>query len=579
MSKRNKKEYAFPKMIKYFKNIKKELILFTIILAVSVSVDVLNPIVIGNMVNFLSLSDFCSALTFACVLFFLMLVKNFFGRTLNYLAGKKIKNNLMYNIRKDMVKSVLNMKVSVFDKHSSGEFSERLKNDPDNIFSIISCVQYSLICSVAGIAMICYVTYLSPIIGGLYVLCLITIFFYEKSAFSSYEKLNKLSKEKSDKCSSLLNETIRGIRDIKLLNIANKIFPIINTTLSDTTNIESDIQIKREDIYIVDEIIQNVFLALIILTGILMVSLGDLSLSSLIVIFMYRTEIFGLMLAFTTIKEYSIKFEISSKRIFEIIDSSKYSKEEFGSNKLKNINGKIDIKNLSFAYDSKKDVLKNINLSIDANKTIGIVGESGSGKTTILNLLTKAYEVEDGHIFIDDVDINTLDVDSIRNNISIVSQNPYLFNLSIKDNLKLIGSNITNKDMIEACKIAQIHDYIDSLPDKYDTVLGEGGLVLSGGERQRLSIARALLKKSKIIVFDEATSALDNVTQSEFQKAIKKLKNDYTMIIVAHRLSTIKDCDEIYVLNKGKLVESGTHKFLFENGKVYKKLYENDENN
>ena len=178
------------------------------------------------------------------------------------------------------------------------------------------------------------------------------------------------------------------------------------------------------------------------------------------------------------------------------------------------------------------------------------------------------YNVNSGTITIDGIDINELDKDSIRGNITIISQNPYIFNLSIKDNLRLVKENLTDKEMKEACKIACLDEFIDSLPDKYDTVIGEGGVNLSGGQKQRLAIARALIQKTKIILFDEATSALDNETQS----------NDYTILIIAHRLSTIINCDRIMLLDNGKIISEGTHKELLKKSKDYKKLYESEIN-
>ena len=240
-----------------------------------------------------------------------------------------------------------------------------------------------------------------------------------------------------------------------------------------------------------------------------------------------------------------------------------------------NINGSIEFKNVSFGYDDKM-VLKDINFNIEANDTVAIVGASGSGKSTIFNLLNKSYDVSDNSIFIDDIDINTLDCNTIRNHISIISQNPYLFNFSIKENFMLLGDHITMKDIKKACKLARIDDFIDSLPDKYDTILGEGGVNLSGGQKQRIAIARALLKKSKIILFDEATSALDNITQREIQSSINSISKDYTILIIAHRLSTIKDCNKIMVLQDGKIVGVGNHYELLKNNLYYQKLYENE---
>ena len=287
---------------------------------------------------------------------------------------------------------------------------------------------------------------------------------------------------------------------------------------------------------------------------------------------MYRTNIYDAIYCYTSIKKYLVEYKVASKRIFELMNNKNYPKEKFGKTKISNIEGKIDIKDLSFGYGNKK-ILKNINLTLLPKDTIGIVGASGSGKTTLLNLLVKGYDIKDGKIFIDNIDINKLSKDSLSSNISIINQHPYLFNFSIKENLKIIDDSINDDDIYDACKISQIHDFIMSLPDKYDTLIGEGGITLSGGQKQRLAIARALLKRSKIILFDEATSALDNITQAELQKAINNISEDYTIIIVAHRLSTIKACSRIYVMNNGEIVGNGTHDVLLANNKYYQRLY------
>ena len=207
---------------------------------------------------------------------------------------------------------------------------------------------------------------------------------------------------------------------------------------------------------------------------------------------------------------------------------------------------------------------------------IGIVGKSGAGKTTIFNLLCKMYSVESGEILIENENIEKLDEESIRGNITIISQNPYIFNLSIRDNLKLVKENLTEEEMIEACKIACLDNFIETLPNKYDTVLGEGGIILSGGQKQRLAIARAFVQKTKIILFDEATSSLDNETQTEIQKAISNLKDNYTILIIAHRLSTIVNCDKIMLLEDGRIVDEGNHKELLSRNITYQTLYKTE---
>ncbi len=186
------------------------------------------------------------------------------------------------------------------------------------------------------------------------------------------------------------------------------------------------------------------------------------------------------------------------------------------------------------------------------------------------------YDNQSGVISIDGIDIKELDEESIRGNITIISQNPYIFNLSIKDNLKLVKNDITEEEITEACHLACLDDFIESLPNGYDTVVGEGGVNLSGGQRQRLAIARALVQKTKIILFDEATSALDNETQTKIQKAIDNLKDKYTIVIIAHRLSTIVNCDKIMILQNGRIIDSGTHKELLRTNKGYIKLCETE---
>ena len=213
---------------------------------------------------------------------------------------------------------------------------------------------------------------------------------------------------------------------------------------------------------------------------------------------------------------------------------------------------------------------------IKPNTTTGIVGPSGAGKTTIFNLLSKLYNVSSGNILIDNHNINDYTEETIRGNISVITQNPYIFNMTIRENIKIVNPNITDEEMIEKCKLAELHDYIESLPEKYDTMLGENGIILSGGLKQRLAIARAIVKDSEIILLDEATSSLDNEIQEHVMTAIKNISKDYTILIIAHRLSTIKDCDKILVINEGTISAYDTHDNIIKNNLVYQKLYKKE---
>ena len=269
------------------------------------------------------------------------------------------------------------------------------------------------------------------------------------------------------------------------------------------------------------------------------------------------------------------KFNLSAERVFSIIEGNEFKKEKFGNKHLDKVEGNFEFKNVSFGYNEKQ-ILNNLNFKINANETVAFVGKSGAGKSTIFSLLDKMYEVNKGEILIDGININELDKDSIRGNITIINQNPYIFNLSIKENLNLVKEDLTEEEMIEACKTACLDEFINTLPNKYDTIVGEGGITLSGGQKQRLAIARALVQKTEIILFDEATSSLDNETQYEIQKAIQNMQGEYTILIIAHRLSTIINSDRILFLNEGKVEAEGTHEELLKTNENYKHLYESE---
>ncbi len=278
------------------------------------------------------------------------------------------------------------------------------------------------------------------------------------------------------------------------------------------------------------------------------------------------------------LSEYLKTFVLSSSRIYEIIYNEEFKKEEFGDKHIDKIIGNIEFKNVSFEYNDNVSVLKKLNLKIKENEIVAIVGKSGSGKTTLFSLMSCLYKPTKGKILIDGIDMSKLDRGSIRDNISIITQNPYIFNFSIKENLLLTSPDATDDEIKNACKIASLDEFIETLPDGYDTVVGEGGVTLSGGQRQRLAIARALLMKTKIILFDEATSALDNDTQANIQESIKHMKGDFTIVIVAHRLSTIKGADRILVLDDGAIIQEGTHKQLMKSSTLYKNLYKKENN-
>ena len=240
---------------------------------------------------------------------------------------------------------------------------------------------------------------------------------------------------------------------------------------------------------------------------------------------------------------------------------------------LKDVKGVIDYQNVTFSYNDEEHVLDNISIHIDAGKSIALVGPSGGGKTTICSLLPRFYDVKEGSILVDGQDIRTLTLDSLRKAIGIVQQDVYLFTGSVKENIAYGKPGCSDEEIIVAAKKANIHDFIMSLPDGYDTFVGERGTRLSGGQKQRISIARVFLKDPKILILDEATSALDNESERHIQKSLEELAKNRTCITIAHRLSTIRNADEIIVISENGMEERGTHSELLEKNGIYAKYY------
>lgn len=561
-------------MKKYFSKVRGRIILLALTTLLVSGSDILRPIIEANLVTSITQLNYVSAIWFS-IFYILYAINNIVFNLLNNKIYMGIKEKILYYLRKDILDRIFSLKVVNFDKISSGEFQQKLKDDPASISRVLSVVQYNAFALITNLVILIYVFFLNYILGIIYLIGVVLVYFIEKKLYSKYEYLQRDYSKIQDRNTTILNEVMHGIRDIKLLNIIPSISNIAIDSMSQSNQYDTKLKMQHNFIWELSGAIEYLISFLVIFIGIYLASTNKLTVTNLLIIYMYRYEIFSLISNINSIKEYYTEYKVAKDRIFSIMDDNCFPVEQYGNVSLKNINGSIEFKNVSFGYDDKM-VLKDINFNIEANDTVAIVGASGSGKSTIFNLLNKSYDVSDNSIFIDDIDINTLDRNTIRNHISIISQSPYLFNFSIKENFMLLGDHITMKDIKKACKLARIDDFIDSLPDKYDTILGEGGVNLSGGQKQRIAIARALLKKSKIILFDEATSAIDNITQREIQSSINFISKDYTILIIAHRLSTIKDCNKIMVLQDGKIVGVGNHYELLKNNLYYQKLYENE---
>lgn len=481
------------------------------------------------------------------------------------------------NIQMSLGREILKLEQSTLDSNSSGVFIQRLTNDTDKMAGMFTTGMGKLtgflsnIGSFVAILIIDYHMFIYYLVAAI----ILTILYYIKNEQVGKKEIE--FRNQSDKVAGLTGELVRGARDIKMLFAKESFMKELDKNIKFQS--EKNFEMRNTDIKfnLAIDLLKDFFEFMTVVFLIYLVTNNIITMAIAIALYSYRfTVLTDLMGTVSSLLEECKNFNISCNRVFDIINNKKYKKEKFGTKHINNIVGNFEFKNVSFSYDNTNNVLNNLNLKIGENKTYGIVGRSGEGKTTIFNLLCKLYENQKGLILLDNIDIKELDEESLRGNITIISQNPYIFNLSIKDNLRLVKNDITEEEIKEVCHLACLDDFIDNLPQGYDTVVGEGGVNLSGGQRQRLAIARALVQKTKIILFDEATSALDNETQSQIQKAIDNLKDKYTIVIIAHRLSTIVNCDNIIILQGGKVIDSGTHKELLKSNKEYKKLCETE---
>lgn len=565
------------KSYRYIKNDKKGLVLIIITSLLSMPMSILNPILSAKILLDLNDKLYLDLLKVAGF----VLIVNIVEEIINYFSNlvyRKYTIKINYAIQKEVMYETFKLSTKCYDDMGTGIFIDRLRNDTGSIISVFESLSTGIIQILTNIGILAVIFSVSKIMFLFFLLVGLKSFILEKRRINFYYKRHATIRALEEKNTGLITELIRGSRDIKVLNATNVFMKKFDDRINDVNDKRVKIMKQDRRMTLFNSIINEVCDFLFFFVGVSLVENELLAATSLVVLYMYRTRVSSLFNYLTYLVDQVKSFNLSANRVFELIDSNKFPKEKFGNVKVNKLEGNFEFKNVTFGYNEEKTILKDISFKIPSYKTTAIVGKSGSGKTTIFSLMNKLYDVPDNKIFVDGYDINTLSKDSIRNNMSIITQSPYIFNLSIRDNLILVKEKVSDEEMIEACKIASIHDFIMTLPNGYDTIVGENGVTLSGGERQRLAIARALIKKSSIILFDEATSALDNETQANIQDEIHNLQGKYTILIIAHRLSTIINSDNIIMIEDGKVVATGTHDKLLKTSKKYQNLYQADLN-
>lgn len=518
-----------------------------------------------------------NALLFLGIYFVLAVIFNNWISNIGIMIASKIESNLSRKLSIMVYKKTLDLPSYAFEEKTSGELINRITSDTETLSNTFNSIIQILINAFGCIIILIYIFFNSWVVAVEIIFFVLLIFLMTKIFNPKIKRINKELKAKKDEYTALSTESIRGIREIKTLGIKNNLMDEVKTLRKLIFNKDvEDINVHRT-YSIIMHTIRTMLEVIVFATCLIEIYYGRATIGFFMAMTWYVYKYTWLIDSLTSMNRMYQRLFVSLRRINEIIDNTLYEDEKYGMLKLNNPKGIIKFDNVTFNYPNEESTLKNFSVIFDTNKKIAVVGKSGQGKSTLFNLITRIFDCNEGNIYLDEIDIKDLTEESLRKNISVIRQEPFLFNRTIMENFKVVKPNIKLKEVKKYCKMAYLDEYIETLPDKYNTKLGEGGVNLSGGQKQRLSIARALAKESKVILFDEATSALDNQSQSYIKKVIDDLVKDHTIIIIAHRLSTIVDADTIYVVDKGKIADFGTHKQLLKASKVYKTLYENED--
>ena len=464
-----------------------------------------------------------------------------------FVLSKKVAGD----IKKDIVSNLVNTKYFAIKQNGSGYYLERLNDDVNEISNFLGNVLGTLVDVFTNFSFLVIIYFLSWQCGLFFTIGVALLFAIESFKVKMDLKNLELVKKSTEKANSEFNEIIHGMKDIKGFGIKCEICDKMDSSNNDllekvcikNTKFELISRISTYTQWVIDSVL--VFMCMLWL-----LPTGQIEIVTLLLIFNYKGLMYDTVGFFSKIKSYYVNGDYYAGRVLEIIQSP--NKEQFGKKKQQICQGKISIKNLSFAYNEKK-VLDNINIEIKPNSLNVLVGSSGSGKSTLFLLLSKLYDVSDGMIFYDDMDINQIDEKTFRDNICIVNQEPFIFSDTILNNIKIVKPNATIEEIENACRLANIHNEILSFENGYNTILTENGTNLSGGQKQRIEIARAFLKNSKIILLDEPTSALDSENQTKLFKVLSELKDNKTIFVIAHKLNSYDCFDNVYKIENYKI--------------------------
>ena len=557
--------------LKFFKNTKSKLILLSFMYLVLGIISFISPIMTANLLAGLIYTDFYIVFWYAIYVCLIFILQEVLLYLTERLWNIRIRPRILYNIRHYIIKNIFSLKMSVIDGYGDNAIEEKIDKEPNEIARIVNLTQRNVINVITKLGIVIYIVLTDYRIALIYIIGMLIVAHIDTKKQKAVKLRDMKLNNSGTSTSNFIGEVVDAMGDIKTLNIEDKIGSHLSNKLNIVANNISDRDLLESRYAKLEKMVLYITTSLVMIVGLIHLNSGSFNVINLLIMYLYQNDVFSLMSEISTLRGSIKDYNVIMNRIISLENEKKYEKEKFGNVEIKNIKGNIEFKNVIFGYKKDNVILNDMSFEIKGGESVAIVGDIG--KTTIFNLLIRKYDVLSGCIYIDGIPIEELNENSLKKNISVVNQNSYIFNMSIRDNLLIVKPDATKRQLDDVCKRVKIYDYIMSLPDKYNTVVGEDGVNLSGGQRQKLAIARALLQGSKILLFDEATSLIDNNSQTEIQEAINEISRNLTVIIISNRLSATSNCDKIMVLDKGRIVATGNHKNLITNCRTYKNIY------
>lgn len=557
-----------------------QLILVVILIVLSSAFSLMPSIVTGKIIDEGLIGGNYDMLVFLIGLSFAVLVLSNLIDLLNSYLNTWITQHITLDMKVKLYEHLQSMSQRFFSTSKQGEIITRMTSDIGGVQRVVSGTLVSIIQNISLLVLALLAMYQKNWILATLGIMLTPLFIIPTKRVGKRRwEITGIVQKKHDEVNQILNETlsVSGQQLVKIFTNEDKEYDKYAGISKEITELSIKESLAGRWFRLVMSVFTNIGPMLIYLVGgYLMLRRGDttLTVGDITVMVTLLGRLYRPVNSLLDIQVDLIRSTALFTRLFDYFDMPIEIQNAPDAMTPATCIGDLSFENVSFHYEADKEILRNVSFDVPTGRSVAIVGPSGAGKSTITHLIVRLYDVIEGAVKLDGIDIRRLDLKFLRRNVGMVTQETYLFNGTIRENLLYANDQSTEEDMVSACKDANIHDYITSLPNGYDTVIGNRGTKLSGGEKQRLSIARAILKNPRILVLDEATSSLDSISESLIQGAIEPLLKGRTSIVIAHRLSTVMSADEILVLDEGRIVERGTHRELLQKNGVYTVLYE-----